>query len=448
MPRIFHSAITACCLAALGLSVAPHAGAMQPAATTEQVSPSGDAASPTTGTTTASTLPAPSGESLTATITGIEGNVQVRTAADAAWQKAQIGMVLNEEAELRTGPRSAVRFTIPPDQTITVDRLGLVKVLQAVRDGGKFKTKIGMKYGRTRYEIEAAGQEHESSISSPSSTLAVRGTVFSSYDQRPFPAQAVSLTGRVMVQDAKKRVFIGSKGGTKAVVDTEAPSAAEFSLSRSFVDPGGARARTASEVPLINTLLSRGSTVSFDLEKGIKVIRGGTPPQTDADLVPVLPGVLNFVLRWTNDTDLNLGVISPTDPDLRGKQPSTTVYPVAGLDLIANGGKTGFDHRGGPKGGIEVVYWGANYPLGLYRVGSQLISGPNTPATLDVFLNGQRVDIFTSEGRVTTNNFIAGPVNPKIANGQGIGLVRILERAAPAGPATPASLRTPSAKRR
>src|SRR4051812_33532354 len=105
MPRIYHSAITACCLAALGLSVVAHASAMQPAATTEQASPTADVAAPATGATTASTLPAPNGESLTATITGIEGNVQVRTAAEAPWQKAQIGMVLNEEAELRTGPR-------------------------------------------------------------------------------------------------------------------------------------------------------------------------------------------------------------------------------------------------------------------------------------------------------------------------------------------------------
>src|SRR5438045_2866157 len=129
MPRTFHSAITACCLAALGLTVVPTSNALQPAATTEQAVPPGEAA-PTTAATTASTLPAPNAESLTATVTGIEGNVQVRTATDAPWQKAQIGMVLNEEAELRTGPRSAVRFTIPPDQTITVDRLGLVKVLQ------------------------------------------------------------------------------------------------------------------------------------------------------------------------------------------------------------------------------------------------------------------------------------------------------------------------------
>src|SRR5438874_691922 len=74
---------------------------------------------------------------LKATVTGVEGLVQVRAAEDQPWQKATVGMEVGENAEFRTGPKSAVRFVIPPDQTITLDRLGTVKVLQAVNDGGK-----------------------------------------------------------------------------------------------------------------------------------------------------------------------------------------------------------------------------------------------------------------------------------------------------------------------
>src|SRR5437763_1541300 len=158
---------------------------------------------------------------LKATVTGVEGLVQVRAAEDQPWQKATVGMEVGENAEFRTGPKSAVRFTIPPDQTITLDRLGTVKVLQAVLENGKLKTKLGMRYGRTRYDIEAAGREHESTISSPSSTLAVRGTKVSLYDQRPFAPQAVSLTGRAQFKDAKKRVAFGGKGAGKTTVDAE-----------------------------------------------------------------------------------------------------------------------------------------------------------------------------------------------------------------------------------
>ena len=135
----------------------------------------------------AQTQPAAGVEVLEATITGVEGLVQVRANENEPWVKAEVGMKLNELAEFRTGPKSAVRFVIPPDQTITLDRLGTLKLLQAVNDNGKLQTRLGMKYGRTRFDIEAAGREHDATIASPSSTLAVRGTQVSSYDQAPFP---------------------------------------------------------------------------------------------------------------------------------------------------------------------------------------------------------------------------------------------------------------------
>src|SRR3712207_288274 len=88
---------------------------------------------------------------------GARGQVQVREGADKPWQKAVVGMAVTEGAEFRTGPRSAVRVLIPPDQTITLDRLGVIKLMQVLRDGNRVKTRVGMPFGRTRYDIEAAG---------------------------------------------------------------------------------------------------------------------------------------------------------------------------------------------------------------------------------------------------------------------------------------------------
>src|SRR3954469_8287270 len=49
-------------------------------------------------------------EKLIATVTGIEGNVQVNVSGNEGdWQKATVGMEVSENAEFRTGPRSAVR---------------------------------------------------------------------------------------------------------------------------------------------------------------------------------------------------------------------------------------------------------------------------------------------------------------------------------------------------
>jgi hypothetical protein len=359
------------------------------------------------------------GEPLKITVTGFEGMVQYRASETDTWKAVENGLVLSENAEFRTGMKSAVRFTIPPDQTVTLDRVGVIKVLQAVQDGKKVKTKLGMKYGRTRYDIEAAGLEHESTIASPSSTLAVRGTQVIQYDQRPFPSQAISLTGRAEFQDFKKRVALGSKGGGTIKVDENSSSPAAYASLSSTVDPNTSTARSPAETPLISNLLSHGATVDYDFDKNIRVIRGGRPPGEE-ELSKVLPGRLNFVMRWTNDTDLNLGVISPGLPGA-----NRTVYPVGGLNLVASGGRTDFDHRGGKEGGIEVVYWPKTFPQGVYSIGAVHISGVNSPGTVEVYLDGKKMPILTGQGNVEKAEFIGKPINPEIASGVGVGLVRL-----------------------
>ncbi|MEO6437100.1 MAG: FecR domain-containing protein [Tepidisphaeraceae bacterium] len=363
-------------------------------------------------------------EHLTATVTAVEGNVRVRGGEDEKWQTAVVGMTVSENAEFFTGPRSAVQFVIPPDHTITLDRLGTIKVLQAVIEGGKVKTQMGMKMGRALYNIEAAGREHESSISTPSSTLAVRGTRFIAYDQRPFRAQGISIQGRVQFRDFKKKSqFFGSRGGSKTVIDTASASAASYARGQTVVDPGIRLARSEGELPLVASLLSSGATIEFDYDKGIRVVRGGQVPQNDNELIPTLPGTFNFVLRWQGNTDLNIGVLNINPADNPGSQ---SLYPVGGLNTTRNGGEVPFDHRGGANGGIEVAFWNDPLPFGAFRFGSVHISGSNTPATFDVFRDGQRIDIQTPEGvTVPAASYLAGPINPAFGDGQAVGTVRI-----------------------
>jgi hypothetical protein len=357
-------------------------------------------------------------EPMKATVTGIEGLVQVRTADDQPWQAATMGMEVGENAEFRTGPRSSVRLAIPPDQVISIDRLTTMKVLQAVNDNGKIKTNLGMKYGRTRYDIQAAGREHESTITSPSATLAVRGTKVSVTDQRPFAVVATSLTGRAEFRQFKKRTFIGGKNAGMARINGNSSSAAAYALGQTYVDPSFRFARTDAETTLLNTLQSRGATLGFDFEKGIRTISGGTIPKTDQELIPTLPGTFNFVLRWTAPgTDLNLGIFAPN---------TETLYPLGTLDHTASGGKVPFDNIGGPNGGIEYGYWKGDAPIGRYLVGSVLISGQDSPATLDVFKDGVRVPILQGDGTTsTTAAFIATAIPPEIASGQFVGSVQI-----------------------
>lgn len=117
-----------------------------------------------------------SGERLRVTVTGVDGLVQVRGSEGDAWEMAEAGMELGAGASFRTGPRSAVRFKIGDSQTVTLDRLGTITVLEAIREEGKVRTEAGMEYGRSTLEVEGGGVEHETNLKSPSAMLAIRGS--------------------------------------------------------------------------------------------------------------------------------------------------------------------------------------------------------------------------------------------------------------------------------
>lgn len=372
------------------------------------------------------TQPAAAG-ALQVTVAEVTGNVQVRAGEKAPWQKATVGMVVDEGAEFRTGPRSSVRCTIPPDQSFTLDRLGTVKVLTAVKSGTKLKTEMMMKYGRTKYSVEAAGLEHEGTIASPSGTLAVRGTVVSMYDQPPFVPEATSYTGRAMFRDVQRAAAVGAKGGKKQVLSTDKASVAQTSLDNSVTDPRYAGSRTNSEATYIASQVSPGGVTSFDSLANITVVRGSTPIRSETALASVLPGQLDIVARWFGNADVNLEVFTdlrePTVAlnDPKGFHTSEFLYPGYGLDHSKSGGTIPFDDRGGPQGGTELAFWNTA-PHASYGIGALLISGPPVELKVNVFLKGQEQSIFfidpkgnfvktkTLDVTLTNTSLIGGPI--------------------------------------
>ncbi len=322
-------------------------------------------------------------------VTGVEGLASVRADEASPWKPATKGMELTEKAEFRTGPTGAIQFVIPPDQTVSVDRLTQLKVLKAIQEGGKVTTDLGIKYGRTRYDLEGGGLEHQSTLRSPNATLAVRGTKVSLFDQAPFTPQATSLTGRAQFQAMRRQMIaFGGPGAGKMRVDADSDSPGEATLSESVIDPTLDGARSSSEAELVTTVISRGSFVEIDRSSGIKIVRGGTPP-TDSELLPALPGRLNFVLRWNGDANLDLGVATP---DTEATPGGEFVYPQLGLNIAPSGGRTAFDHRGGANGGIEVVYFN-KFDDGIYNIGGRHAAGATVQATVDVFLDGSKIDV-------------------------------------------------------
>ena len=356
------------------------------------------------------------------TITGVEGMVQVRDSGDKPWVKAIAGMVVTEGAEFRTGPKSAVRCLIPPDQTITLDRLGTIKLMQAIRDGNVVKTKVGMPYGRTRYDIEEAGIEHQSELVSPSSTLAIRGTQVSIFDQPPYAPTAVSLTGTAQYRTAKRQIAFGAKGQGKTEVSSNSDGAAATSLLQTFVDPQSSFGRPATDQKLINNLQAKGDIV---LNNGQLALAFGGPV-SDPQLQGILAGQgrFNISLRWTGPGDFDLFVLGI---DQKTGTPYTLGNPsykgsifkdvgVFGLDPLSpavtaakspDGGRIQFDQIAFGGGGLEFASFGGKgqpvpqqgYTVGIvyYDQRGKITNYPlRSQFKVDAFLDGKRVPVFTN----------------------------------------------------
>src|SRR3954452_17738184 len=251
---------------------------------------------PTTG-------PGAPAEALPVMVVEVVGKVSVSTDDGKTWKPAMADMKVSQGAQFRTGIRSSVTCVIPPDQTFKLESLSIIRVSEAMKRGSKASTELLMKYGAASYGIEHAGIEHASTIRTPSSTLAVRGTVVRVVDQAPFPPTAESFTGRALYQAAQRQTRLGGTG--YAIVNSVQGSAAQTALTNSVVDPGTAAARTTSEARYVADQVSRGAVLSFDQQAGIPVIRGGTGPVSDEQLAGSLPGRLSFALRWSGNANLN-----------------------------------------------------------------------------------------------------------------------------------------------
>jgi hypothetical protein len=350
---------------------------------------------------------------LTATITAVQGLVQVRNDDRSPWQRAQPDMVLTQGAEFRTGPRSAVRFEIPPGHTITLDRLGTVKLIEAVRSLGMVKTDLGMRYGRVRYDVEAAGVSHDATIHSPGSSLAVRGTQVSLYDQAPFTPEAVSLTGRAQFRNLRKQV-VAFGGKRRAAVRAEDTTPAQSALVESTLQNPELE-RNDQQLRELRYLFAQQGEVFGNVAASTRAV-------SDADLPGLFGGRLNFVLRWSDPAfaDLNIVVNSPRDETIGNppfllslfpNDPATRAFLDAELPQSApSGGRVGLNHVG-PEG-IEIASWGRSFPRGTYTVAAynflylqdQIDTSalPDVKFKLEAYLDGVRQPILLNFAQAIT----------------------------------------------
>lgn len=332
----------------------------------------------------------PAAADLKATVLAVTGLVRARDAADQPWKKVEPGAVLGMGAEFRTGLRSAVRFAIPPDQVITLDRLGTIKLITAVqRADGKVTTDLGMKYGRTRYQIEAGGVEYVTSVSSPSAVLAVKGSDVT-FNDDALGAYAFG-SGHLAFMDTINRRMVKFGRRTVAAVSADDSSAAAHARKRTTdADPRGAfGGRDEVEKAILAQYLAQGGVDN----KSFQFVKRLVGEKSFAGSLQIT-GSLFFVLNWAAgfpSTDLDLRVTSPAGDTITSA--NTAAHPtITGGVFDANGDqRAGFFPPDAPNA-TESAGWlvagpHGSFPPGRHKIAAVLKPGGAMPpfAMLTVF---------------------------------------------------------------
>jgi hypothetical protein len=360
----------------------------------------------------AATTP-PATSALKATVREVVGIAQARKSETEAWQSVKVGQVYEEGVEFRTGIRSRVVFQVPPDQTIILDRLGVVKLLIARGGGNEVRTSLGMPYGRTEYQVEEAGLQHTADIAAPGATLAVRGTKnMLLYDQGPFTPIAHA-SQPVRLRNAKGQLIAFGRAGGRARIAADKNSPGETSLVQSRVDPVGAfSGHTASE----NAVISYMQRVSpgLDITK-FGVFSKLNDPNFKGSITGVLPtpGQLQFTLLWTTSffSDLDIAVTSPKGERVSFKNPR----------VKSSGELTKGDEVSIKGQGQETILWKNTYPVGKYKIAISQKGTSKGGSTYNVFVikdpgqktGGQQIGQFSgkipNETVTGTHTITVGP---------------------------------------
>ena len=362
-------------------------------------------AQPATRATTTRSATAPASQPATVTVMQIVGTVEARQTENDKWARAQVGQVFAEGVEFRTGIRSQVLLRIPPDQEIRIDRLTTLRVLRATQSGNAAQTDLGMRYGRTQYDVEEAGVQHEATIRSPGATLAVRGTESMRLtDHGPFAPQALAWQP-VEFRNLRRHVVRFGREGRPARMDGNRNSPAETEVARADVDTRTQfSGRTGREDELSQYLanfpgVDLQNLGIFGILAGDKTFRG-----TGGGVLPIADQ-LRFILVWTGPlgTDVDLSVRSPLGETVSINNP---VVKSSGRHL-GNGVVT--------KQGLgqETVVWETFYPAGQYTVRGRLQGATsNTTANAQLFVDtnpGQKdnrvIDRFNATLDANTTTF-------------------------------------------
>jgi len=121
----------------------------------------------------------PGDAALKAVITKVTGaSVQFSPKTGAAWQKAKVGDELTMDATIRTGFASGCELTFGEHTVLQIEALSAVRVADYSKvSDDKEKVNANVQYGAVRCGVEKGRIKAETKISTPVSTLSIRGTL-------------------------------------------------------------------------------------------------------------------------------------------------------------------------------------------------------------------------------------------------------------------------------
>jgi len=355
---------------------------------------------------------------LRAAVVAVRGTVQIRQAEDKKWAAAKPGDVLGAGADIRTGLNSAVQLKIEPGHTITIDRISVVKLLTLVKNQDVVKTDVGMKYGRTRYDVEAAGSVHDAKIHTPGTTLAIRGTSTGTQTDA-FTDSTWVIKGAVNNTNKLRREMVRMDSSTgKAVVTSDLVTPAAFAKNKTKNDTKGEFAgRQGSENTIVEQYASgeldnRQSGIDaeqqFARREGFQFAAVGVFGDVfDLDIFWTPQGVNNSNVDFTILDSLGGTITSQGPTIVRSGQSTQGQFISSPAD---DDGSLGF--------GFEAVQYGPQVPSGNFLVTVNHISGDRADVSLTgslQSLSGQfGSEFFSVDSGNPQAQYIVNPKNQTI----------------------------------
>ena len=116
-------------------------------------------------------------QSLKARITNVTGkSAQISLSTGKAWDQAKVGTELGTDASVRTGFGSSCEVTFGEHTVVQVDPLSSMRVADYSGRDDKEKVRANLQYGAVRCGVEQGRVKADTKISTPVSTLSIRGT--------------------------------------------------------------------------------------------------------------------------------------------------------------------------------------------------------------------------------------------------------------------------------